>query len=548
MALVLEERPTKNGRKYYYLNWFARVNGRTRRIKQIYIGTLERLAEKIEDPTSDVKLKSYSFGHIALFFNICEKLKLKEIFEECIQKKTKEITYNSLFLIILNRLDEPVSKNKVESWYRKSIVNLFIRLRNVSSQALWNQMNYIDDNEIVLIKTSLVENIQKEFIPNDERFNYDQTNFFTYCQQSELLRKGHNKKKRHDKNQVGVSLLIGQDSEIPYYYNAFPGNMHDSKEFSESIDTIKEILYFVKSPNITLIFDKGNRNKDIFAELYETDENLYNSDVLKKYHFVSSLSFIEVNELLSIPLCEYKKVELDNKKKLEYISVGKKIYGRKTKVVVVFNKELFTKQNRTYKGNVAYAERTANLLQKKIYKTEKNVFTELRSKIKSSIYSYIDIFPKKVSKGFTYNWQWNDKKIERLEDKLGKTILFTSHLDWDEKEIITSYRTSYKVEKDFKYFNNHIIVPLNPIYHWTDQKIKVHIFCCFIALVIVKLIEFEAKRLDINKEYTALLEELKDIRLCAISKDKKVKFKYETLSQEQMELIQYFNLNNQMRT
>ena len=58
MAIVLEERPTKDGRKYYYLNWFARVNGKTKRIKQVYLGTLKRLAEKIEDSTSDVQLKS----------------------------------------------------------------------------------------------------------------------------------------------------------------------------------------------------------------------------------------------------------------------------------------------------------------------------------------------------------------------------------------------------------------------------------------------------------------------------------------------------------
>jgi len=544
MAFVLELRPTKDGRKYYYLNWFAKINGRTKRIKQIYIGTLKSLAEKLEDPLSHTKLKSYSFGHYAAFFNILEKLNLEEIFKNCLPKKYANITFESLLLIVLNRLDEPRSKNKINKWFKKSMVQFKLDLKKVSSQSLWNQMNYIDDNTINLIKLLLVENIQKQFTPNDIQFNYDQTNFFTYCQEhGKLLKKGRNKRKRYDKNQIGVSLLVGQESEIPYYYNTYPGNTHDSKEFTDSIDSVKELLSFIKQPRITLIFDKGNRSDDIFKELDCVDQ--IDLDLLREYDFISSLAYSEAKELLKVPFSEYKDLVLANGKKVSVFSTEKTLYNIPCKVVVSFNEHLYIKQNKTYLKNKAKFERILNSLQTKVYISEKNIFTELQSKLKGYLYSSINVHLIKKDCGFSFDWSWKTERLDLLENKLGKNILFSSHLTWSSEKIVLAYRTSYKVEKLFKYFNDSLIIPIDPMYHWTDSKIKVHVFCCYIGLVIVKLLEYDARQIGITMEYKELLENLKNIRVCLLKTKSKVHFKYETLAPEQVELIQKFQLNKQ---
>ena len=50
-----------------------------------------------------------------------------------------------------------------------------------------------------------------------------------------------------------------------------------------------------------------------------------------------------------------------------------------------------------------------------------------------------------------------------------------------------------------------------PMFHWTDQKIKVHAFYCVLALLFTSLLYREANRAGINISQMKLMEKLKEI-------------------------------------
>ena len=53
---------------------------------------------------------------------------------------------------------------------------------------------------------------------------------------------------------------------------------------------------------------------------------------------------------------------------------------------------------------------------------------------------------------------------------------------------------------------------LRPQRHWTDQKIRVHVFYCVLALLLGSLLRRELHRKGIDCSIPALLEELSQIR------------------------------------
>ena len=75
---------------------------------------------------------------------------------------------------------------------------------------------------------------------------------------------------------------------------------------------------------------------------------------------------------------------------------------------------------------------------------------------------------------------------------LGLNALFTSISDLGANDIIELYREHNRVEQCFRAINTIGIAFL--VYHWTPQKIKVHMFLWLIAYLFLALIYNEIRR------------------------------------------------------
>jgi transposase len=50
------------------------------------------------------------------------------------------------------------------------------------------------------------------------------------------------------------------------------------------------------------------------------------------------------------------------------------------------------------------------------------------------------------------------------------------------------------------------------MFHWTDSKIRVHIFCCVLALAVAHLMRREAQHAGLHRSVRELLDNLKGIQ------------------------------------
>ena len=103
---------------------------------------------------------------------------------------------------------------------------------------------------------------------------------------------------------------------------------------------------------------------------------------------------------------------------------------------------------------------------------------------------------------------WN-----RLQNTLlGKNLIFTDRADWSDTDIVRGYRAQHHVERAFRDLKDARHIAIRPQYHWTDQKIEVHVFCCVLALMLQTLLYRQIARQGQTLSCHQLLDELARIK------------------------------------
>ena len=104
------------------------------------------------------------------------------------------------------------------------------------------------------------------------------------------------------------------------------------------------------------------------------------------------------------------------------------------------------------------------------------------------------------------------QKLEAIkEEQLGKTALFTDRDDLTDYQIITAYRSAWHVESAFRQMKNTDFLTVRPIFHWTDQRIAIHIFTCVLAYRLCTLLRRELHEKGIDCSVNQFLESMNTV-------------------------------------
>jgi len=110
------------------------------------------------------------------------------------------------------------------------------------------------------------------------------------------------------------------------------------------------------------------------------------------------------------------------------------------------------------------------------------------------------------------SWTIDKTARKALETELfGKRLLVTDHDDWTIAEVVAGYRSQNDVESGFRQLKDPHVVGFSPMFHWTDSKIRVHVFYCVLALAVAHLMRREAHHAALNLSVRELLDNLAGI-------------------------------------
>jgi hypothetical protein len=77
--------------------------------------------------------------------------------------------------------------------------------------------------------------------------------------------------------------------------------------------------------------------------------------------------------------------------------------------------------------------------------------------------------------------------IAEAERYDGYYLIVTSETGWDDGRVIDTYRELWRIEESFKVTKSEIVA--RPVYVWTPAHIEAHFLTCYIALVILRLLQ-----------------------------------------------------------
>ena len=527
MASIIKKK-IKNQTYYYYAE-SKRVNGKPTLVNQKYLGTAKKLMESIRSTGRPVERRAiYSdvaeFGAVALFYDIADRLDITGIIDGILHKRKQGASVGAYILTAaINRATAPSSKSGLSEWHSNTCLPFVTGLKPAvfTPQNFWNN-TCISAEEVDRIEEAILEKIVGTYNIDTTHIIYDATNFFTYIdtlQDCQLARRGHDKAKRNDLRTVGLSLMVSPDFAIPLLHETYPGNRSDSMEFPVMIEKLRARYEAItkRTSDITIVFDRGNNSES-------------NIDLLEswayKFHYVGGLKKNQAQEMFAIDRSEYKPLNASNLEEQSACRREMKVYGRNLTVVIVYNPNLEKGQ---MQGILFNRERTAAKLfdlQKKLVRRANGEITKGKKPTIKSVTSAVekilnveymqDIFHYTVMEidgNIHLAYESSEDQLECVRrEYLGKTVLFTDRKDFTNEQIVTAYRSAWHVEAAFRQMKNTKHLTVRPIFHWTDDKIRVHIFSCVLAYRLCCLLVKELSDMGVPFNINRLIDEMAGIK------------------------------------
>jgi len=506
------------GHTYWYAVEMSRVGGKPKQVWQKYLGTAEKIVELKEKAAElpHIKLKSFQYGKTAALLSISDELNFIETVNNHTNKKQIEgLTVGEYLLLnIIGRCDGALSENAMQKWFDKSSLSILWKFpHKLTCQNFLNHYKYLDHETSKKIEDDLCKVLIEKGISPKILF-LDETNWFNYIKKvEELAQNGNNKQYRNHMKQICMGLAVSEDN-VPFMHEVYEGNKHDSKIFPELLDALTERLTNLKinTKNLILIFDKGN-NSQINIE-----------DVMSEMHIVASAKHSQAEELLYVPLEDYKYL-YTNSKGNEIYGYRKKyeFFGQEFTTVVLYSEASYKKQKKSYEGSKAKMWEKLEDLKRRLGSNrgkERNK-SSVEREFNDIIYKdFRSVFGHKVGK--IPKWKkkpslkiWIEEGVENLRYAgFGKTIVFTDMHTWHSEKIARTYNQKYLVEDDFKLLNDVLLVPVGPINHHKDFNIRAHIFLCIIGMMFYRYLGWKCKYLGLSLK--RLVEELGGIRLALV--------------------------------
>ena len=527
MASIITKK-IKNHTYYYYVE-SKRVNGKPKLVNQKYLGTAEKLLGTVllaENPLLDRVLYSEvtEFGAVMLLYDIATRLGITTMIDTILPKRKQGASVGTYILTAaINRATAPSSKSGLSEWYASTCLPLATGFKPsvFTPQNFWNN-TCISSDHVDRMEETILKKMLEAYPMDTTHMIYDATNFFTYIdtmQDAELPQRGHSKEKRNDLRIVGLSLMVSPDFAIPLLHETYPGNQADAAEFPIMMEKLKTRYETITNTtsDVTVVFDRGN-NSERNIELLESGEF--------KLHYVGGLKKNQAEDLYRIDLSEYAPLCSSALEGQSACRREREVYGRKVTVVIVHNPELEKGQMQGIRINREKTDAKLSVLQQKLVRREVGEVTKGKKPTKESVASVVDklLYAEYMRDIFSYtvtetngkihlDYGSSDENLERIRrEYLGKTILFTDREDFTNEQIVTAYRSAWHVEAAFKQMKDTRHLTVRPIFHWTDEKIRVHIFTCVLAYRLCCLLIKELSEKGISISINHLMDEMACIK------------------------------------
>lgn len=447
----------------------------------------------------------YNYGYVQVYNSIAKHYKLDVLLKRVERKhKLSFDLYNSVLLLLLERLQEPCSKRA--SWFNQSD---YLGLQPVALHHLYRALDKLADNS-KLLQRQIFETGRDLFNRQLDVVFYDVTTLYFESQQENegsLRQMGFGKDGKIGKTQILFCMLIDQDKQ-PVGYRIFKGDTFEGHTFEKALDDLKNEYQIEK---VIVVADRGMLSSHNIEVTQQKGYEFILGERLK------NLPKKQQEELLDINRYQKQWIYIDNE--------DQPIIVRYTTLELEGKKIIAT-----------YSEKRAK---KDRHDREKKLQTA------QTLLKNPSLLKKKPSRFFLKaenNQQYvlDEAKIKQQERYDGFLAISTNNTSLEATEILSQYKQLFKIEHSFRTFKSHL--EMRPMFHWTNKRIEGHICLCYIAFTLLNHVLLKTKEANLNLTENSLRKTLDKMQMSLIEQDQKKIYLRSAENQEQKQLISALKL------
>ncbi len=523
MVSIIKKR--RGGRSYLYAATSARVGGQPRIVDQVYLGAEEEVIARLTgagggDPTLPDDTVHRRFGDVAAVWGMLRRLDAVAVIdgvlgEARVSGRVSVGTY--LALAALNRVCDPRSKAGFAGWWATTALGRMLKIPAgaLDHRRFWDAMDLVAVEQLDQIEAALTKRMIEVFELDTHALILDMTNFATFIDSSNdrapIAQRGKAKQKRYDLRLVGLGLVATRDGGVPLLSRVYAGNQTDVTQFTPMIEELatRYAAALGRPGGATLTFDAGQNSEPNFTRIAALG-----------LHFVGSVPPSDHPRLLALPASARSVVGAYAQENLTAVQARARVLGADRRVILTHSPSLHAAQRVGFAQTLGKATAQLSQLSDRLARGKTR---RPRPKVEADIDAIRA--PRWVARvvrtdlsgqtpaAMRLTWHIDEQARHALEEEIfGKRILVTDHDGWPITAVIDAYRSQEDLEAGFRQAKDPHVVSFAPIRHFTDHKIRVHLFTCVLALSIAHLMRRQANRAGERLSVPALLSELEAIQ------------------------------------
>lgn len=393
-----------------------------------------------------VELGRFNYGYQQVYGKAAEHYGLQALMNRLGRKQKISFSlFNALFLMLIERLQEPSSK--LRNYERQEE---YLNLEKVELHHLYRSLDILATHHEI-IQQQIYQTGRTLFNNQLDVVFYDVTTFYFQSEvvkQDELRQMGFGKDGKIGKTQILFSMMIDKDKN-PIGYQVFKGNTYEGNTFEKALEVLQS-RYNINQ--VVVVADRGMLSKSNIEKV-----------VSRQYKYILGERLKSLPKSVKETLIDRSKytqewVYLDNQDKKITVEYTTLEVGEKTIICTYSQKR---------------AKKDKHQREQKIEKAKKLLKNPAQLKNKARRF-----YLKSDNKD---SYILDEDKIEQAA-KYDGFIAISTNTNVKATSALEQYKQLYKIEQSFRSFKSHLEV--RPMFHWTDKRIEGHICMCYIAFTL----------------------------------------------------------------
>jgi transposase len=353
------------------------------------------------------------------------------------------------------------SLNHMPQWFARTDLNFLLDLESLTEKRLVGALDFLEGLDAEAWQRQMFQSICRQYHLRPSGVIYDVTNTYLYGRRCPLGKLGHDKEGVKGRPLIQIGLAVTQKEGFPLFHKVLDGNVHDSRTLRDRVTPFRS---YGLTPGL-FIHDRGivsGRNiKDIKDLHWDTLCGVPIHAALKKFW----RPWADPQRLL----------RLSNR-----VRVGSTVFytllrpyrinGVRGKLALCLNERQQRDTRESRRDEILYAQKL--LAQGKAIKAGLRPFFDARGGLRRD-------------------------KLAAAEEFDGYSCIFCTR-SLAEQEMLSLYFDKDLVERAFRSLKG--ITQLRPVRHWLAERVRAHVFLCYLAYLLLSLLRYHLRHTEFTAE------------------------------------------------